>query len=433
MAGPDKNAAVFEAYTASKKLLADKKKAAKNAADAKAYGYQIKQYEAQIKLATKAEQDPQLQVTLLEQQIKTLTTGSDGKVLPTPWESSVISQYETLTRDLNTYKTQVHGYETQKATLNTNINVLKAKISVLTTVKPTTPPKSSTKTTKTTSTQPPPTPKPATAGHVYNLPMVKGAYFSPLGPQAMSTDGKHLDLGNYTDALNSWSTAGTGGRGAFQMDRVTNTAATLASAQKASKDPKHFDPNFYGFKFLYNPQTVSMTWGAVMGANPQFEAQGHDPAVPIAANLLQSTISFDIILNRIEDFNYLNSNGLIPHLLNPYPTNKTPDNSELKKVYEKGTMYDLDYLFKTMHGFDGFTNYTSSLMGQTNDPGWLPVRPVELHLGNKLRYRVRITDLSVKHSIFNERMIPMLSTVSFTCARYWDGPIGTPTKKAGTR
>jgi hypothetical protein len=252
--------------------------------------------------------------------------------------------------------------------------------------------------------------------------MVKSAYFRPTGPQGTSIDGKTVDIGKYTDALNSWSTAGSGGRGAFQMDRATNTAATLATATKAQKNNKHFDPNFYGFKFLYNPQTVNMTWGAVMGANPTFESLGLDAAIPIARNLLQSIISFDIILNRIEDFNVLTSSGLTAGVNNPYPTNKTPDNLELKKIYDKGTMYDLDYLFKTMHGFDGFTNYTSSLLGETNDPGWLPVRPVELHLGNKLRYRVRITDLSVKHSIFNERMVPILSTVSFTCARYWDGP-----------
>ena len=98
-------------------------------------------------------------------------------------------------------------------------------------------------------------------------------------------------------------------------------------------------------------------------------------------------------------------------------------NEELKQIYEKGTMYDLEYLFKTMHGMGGYTGYKSALMSTvTSDPGWLPVRPVELHLGNKLRYRVRISNLRVEHTVFNSRMVPILTTVTLTCARYWDGP-----------
>jgi hypothetical protein len=82
-----------------------------------------------------------------------------------------------------------------------------------------------------------------------------------------------------------------------------------------------------------------------------------------------------------------------------------------------------------MHALTGNVSYSSSLMGTTSDPGWLPVRPVELHLGNHLRYRVRIQSLSVNHTVFNPRMIPILSTVNFSCARYWDGPITTQAKK----
>ena len=104
---------------------------------------------------------------------------------------------------------------------------------------------------------------------------------------------------------------------------------------------------------------------------------------------------------------------------NPYP--KNVPNSELIQIFEKGTMYDIEYLFKTMHALTGNTGYKSLLMNSvTSDPGWLPVRPVELHLGNKLRYRVRIQNLTVNHSVFNPRMVPILSTVTFTCARYWD-------------
>ena len=115
--------------------------------------------------------------------------------------------------------------------------------------------------------------------------------------------------------------------------------------------------------------------------------------------------------------------GFIPTStqVNPYP--KNVPNSELIQIFEKGTMYDIEYLFKTMHALTGNIGYKSLLMnGVTSDPGWLPVRPVELHLGNKLRYKVRVQNLTVNHTVFNPRMIPILSTVTFTCARYWDSP-----------
>ena len=93
-------------------------------------------------------------------------------------------------------------------------------------------------------------------------------------------------------------------------------------------------------------------------------------------------------------------------------------------------MYDLEYFFRTVHGFQlANGEYSTTLNGLTTDPGWLPVTPVELHLGNGLRYRVRVADLQVRHSIFNNRMVPVLSVVSFTCARYWDGTLSYQQKK----
>ena len=431
------NSQLLDSYSKSKAALDAKKKAAQAKAETKAYQSQIKQYEADNQSALTGIKDPEFQVKQLQKELKDLTTDpSTGKLYPTPWNSTLVSQYEINVRDTKAYQKQIDGYRSRIARNNNNIEVLTAKINKLTNKKPVVPPKG-----------------PDKLKYKYNAPMVKSAYFYPTGPQYSSTDGKHVDIGTYQDALQAWSSVTEGGRGTFQMDRVINTAAAIASAKKASKDPTHFDPQMYGFKFLYNPQTVNMSWGAIMGANPVFEAMGQDPAVPIAANLLQSTLSFDIILNRIEDMNFVRKDGsfmssvpltqevediqfLVENTVNknlpsqgfsPYP--QDVDIADRKEIYNKGTMYDIEYLFRTMHGFDGFTNYTSGLMNKTNDPGWLPVRPVELHLGNKLRYRVRIVDLTVKHSIFNARMVPLLSTVSFTCARYWDGPTGTKAAK----
>lgn len=269
----------------------------------------------------------------------------------------------------------------------------------------------------------------------FNAPLVSPARFAPssslpkmisAGP-AISGDAatfwKTDESFVYTGAGNpleqaTWS---TGGKGTFQMDRLTNTVELKATAQKAAKAKNlPFEDKFYGFKFHYNPTTVNMTWSGVMGANPVFEAAGLDPAVPMDSSLLTGTVSFDIILNRIQDFALLNSDGTYKYGANPYGE-VTVDKEDLKMIVQKGTMYDMEYFFKTMFGYAFYTSFTSNLMGKTNDPGWLPVRPVELHLGNKLRYRVRVSGLEVVHKIFSENMVPLLSVVTITCMRYWDG------------
>ena len=304
----------------------------------------------------------------------------------------------------------------------------------------------------------PPKTTPGKGPFYYNMPMVKSAYFNPLAmPKAAeytyetiphpydsgswttktlskpAVDGlfHFVDQGAYNDAKNAWAMNSdgsiAGGKGTLQMDRETNTTQILAMAtQNAKKQKRKFDGNMYGFKFLYNPKEINMTWGAVANANPMYEAMGQDTFAPIAANMLSSQITFDIILNRIEDMSVLNPDGSYKGS-NPYPGWAHPKDiapqAERKKIVEMGTMYDMEYLFKAMHGYAGNSNFQSSLRGQTSDPGWLPVRPVELHLGNKLRYRVRVSSLSIRHAIFNSRMVPVLSTVSFTCNRYWDGII----------
>jgi hypothetical protein len=103
----------------------------------------------------------------------------------------------------------------------------------------------------------------------------------------------------------------------------------------------------------------------------------------------------------------------------PYP-NPTPDDTERKVIWKRGTMYDLEYLFRSMGG--PYADYKSGLNGTTADRGWLQPIPVELHLGTGLHYLVRVSSLDVKHIMFNERMVPILSTVNINCTRYYDSP-----------
>lgn len=228
----------------------------------------------------------------------------------------------------------------------------------------------------------------------------------------------------YNETSGKWNSQTWGGKGAIQMDRQTNTVELAANAkkeiEKANKENKtslKFDDKMYGFKFQYNPTTISMNWVGMTGANPVYEMTAANPAAPMSKDLITGTITFEIILNRISDLAQLRHDGEYV-TANPYAIDVPL--SERQKIVDKGTMYDLDYLFRAMHGYAQWTNYRSTLMGETSDPGWLPFRPVEVILGNKLMYRARISNLQVEHKIFTNRMVPILSVVSITCNRYWD-------------
>lgn len=282
---------------------------------------------------------------------------------------------------------------------------------------------------------------PPIPNYTYNLPPVKDTYFaegntSPTtdpnsglldrmaertgntattsvssgSPQYQSV-GKSLAPNLYSAGSSAWVNGA--GRGTIQMSRD--------QMQFASKSAKSLDRTAYGFRFMYNPSSVSMTWGIPeIGVNWEYIASGKDKSSAGALGLLKSTVSFSVLLNRVEDFKYIlgPGGGLKPNAKDPYSGGSIP--RERAEIYKKGTMYDMEYLFRVLTFPAG--RYDSSVGGfKTNDVGWINPQPVELHLGDGLRYKVRIESLSINHAMFNERMVPILSTVDITCTRYFDG------------
>ena len=259
----------------------------------------------------------------------------------------------------------------------------------------------------------------------YNAPMINTAYLtSGIGstendksPQQQTSSNSVSSSGNYSDASAAWRPGFETAKGTIQM----NASYATNLSRSSSNASKGIDQSLYGFKFLYNPKEVGMAWGLVEGVNWEVIQSGLDKLTPIGAGLTQTTISFSILLNRIGDMAYLNSNGLRRDVKNPYPTFRSRTgnpNDEYKEIYNKGTMYDMEYFFRTVNGFNSV--YTSSLNGKTADQGWLNGIPVELHLGAGLRYLVRISNIDINHTLFNERMVPTLSMLNLTCTRFYD-------------
>lgn len=269
--------------------------------------------------------------------------------------------------------------------------------------------------------------------YVYNAPMINWAYLNSNGPQqgtkifgsdgVMNSNSSTMlvrPIGAPSASDNGealWMNKAYSSKGVIQMN-VNFNSAVMSGLTTGSK----YDDQLYGFRFLYNPKEVAMTWGLAEGVNWEAVQTGLDKSTPISTGLLNSTISFSLLLNRMGDMQYLNEDGLIPEVKNPYPSfNRSKGktlNKELSEIYKRGTMYDLEYLFKTIMGIN--STYKSGLNGETADKGWLQGIPVDLHLGDGLRYQVRIGSLDVNHSIFNDRMVPILSTVNITCHRFYD-------------
>jgi hypothetical protein len=195
----------------------------------------------------------------------------------------------------------------------------------------------------------------------------------------------------------------------------------------------------YGFQFHYNPGSIEMSYTGVPPMDINYVATQDDPfnVIGVAgSNVTQSTITFDIILNRTMDHQYytvpLNENGdqggraTLTDPTTQIYSPRNPDAIDQVAIWQKGTMYDVEFLLRTIMGFA----YATELRGVTADVGWLSGRPVDLHLGQSLRYRCFISGFNLRHVIFNERMVPIFSTLSLSFNRLPD-VIGQGNKKKG--
>jgi len=261
---------------------------------------------------------------------------------------------------------------------------------------------------------------------LYNAPMIQHAYFNArsVAPslQTSLTDLKGTTPEKFQDALTSaFKLKGT--RGVIQM-----SSDTAAYYKKQSKDKKT-SLKAYGFRFHYNPTSISMNYGQMGGQSPELLMSGRDQYNPLLPLEGGSGLQFDLYLNRIEDMNYVQKDGTLKSA-NGKTFSSTDLYSEtvltddIKEIYNKGTMYDLEYLFKAVHGNWG--SYQSALRGWTSDIGWLNGVAVEFHLGNNMRYLCRINSVAVNHAIFNERMVPTLSTLHITASRFYDIKVSKP-------
>jgi hypothetical protein len=162
-----------------------------------------------------------------------------------------------------------------------------------------------------------------------------------------------------------------------------------------------------------------MTYSGTPAIDIALSASGNDPFNLLGQQGSQSTIDFDLVLNRVADFKYYDANGRIKTEYKNssiYSPRMPKDAAEEQEIYNKGTMYDVEFLLSAVIGFKSDT----SLRGTTADLGWLTGRPVKLSLGKSLKYVGAIDGFSVNHTMFDVRMVPIFSTVKLSFKRIPD-------------
>jgi hypothetical protein len=197
----------------------------------------------------------------------------------------------------------------------------------------------------------------------------------------------------------------------------------------------------YGFQFLWNPESISLSVNRNMEVTPTAadvytSVSGAFPG--------QESISFTVILDRTNDMACIRSlGGIYPNSAykqfadyynsgkHPLASNTPSMEEQIEELARIGTMHDIEYLLKAING-DGVSSKDQpggwkNLLGKkTADIGYLQPSLLAFEFGgdpldptnqSALSYVGWISSLSINHTAFTEGMVPIRSTVSvaFDC------------------
>lgn len=252
---------------------------------------------------------------------------------------------------------------------------------------------------------------------VTNVGLVTEAYLSPLKSFRTAFN---LSSNNRPTKVSSadqlWSNS-AGHKGLIQTFVPRSGLSSVSFDAFLPADVKSSVQQRWGFQFHYNPGSIDMTYAGIPDIDVGYVASGQDPFNIVGSQVSQATISFQLVLNRIFDMQYYTPEGRLradapPSVYSP----SRPSVKDQENIYNRGTMYDVEFLLSTILGFQAATQFRNN----TADLGWIGGHPVELYLGKSLKYLAMTQGASLRHIIFNERMVPTFSTLSLTFNRIPD-------------
>lgn len=252
----------------------------------------------------------------------------------------------------------------------------------------------------------------------YNIPSVREAYHASSTSflESFNDDGINSPA-QVKQAIDLWTNFAKSGNSKGMIQSLNYLPSDVVNQVMPSELGKGVNLKaVYGFQFLYNPNRIDMTFNSVTGIDVAAAIQDSQNFNLLGTSDAPSTVNFSILINRMLDMKYINSHGIRPEfkIENVYGTNFKVNNQDLANIYNKGTMYDVEFLLNTLTGF----TLPNAITGkQTPDFGFIGARPVELHLGPNLRYIVRIDNFSISHKAFNRRMVPIYTELELSCGR----------------
>ena len=256
----------------------------------------------------------------------------------------------------------------------------------------------------------------------YNVGSVKDAYFSSAKDYLKDTTYRGNSPTLVTRAAALFKNSGNS-KGMFVMTNPIQNRTGIAptgNAGEAAGWSKEAAWVKWGFQFLYNPATVNMTYAIGPQVDIGYLTSGQEGANYTGGDGSFSTISFDLIINRMPDMKFYGKDGLLTPEGKLQYGDHVPTAKDQIAIHTKGTMYDLEYLLRTASA--GTLIQDTWLRGRTADLGYVGAIPIELHLGKNLRYWGTIASLDVNHTIFNEQMVPVFTSVTVTFSRLVEPP-----------
>jgi hypothetical protein len=252
--------------------------------------------------------------------------------------------------------------------------------------------------------------------HSWSLPVRPSTLEPDVSKAAFSSTFHNLRRGRLwfwggADEINTYAEDGTvttlGAKAGASSDpnKATDASAKLVQAETN-----------YGFQFLWNPSSISSSVSRNMDITPNSSDRLKSV---VGAFPGQETVSFNIVIDRINDFACLkaadNPGALAQYYGTSYPGSESETaSSKISNLMKQGTMADLEYLFKAING--GSESWVTLLGKKTANIGFLMPTLLGLVLGpdlqNNLSYVGWLTGLTMQHEMFTENMIPLRTTVS---------------------
>ena len=237
-----------------------------------------------------------------------------------------------------------------------------------------------------------------------------------------------------------WNTSGdiTQINDAGEVVTATDTVTGKANIQGGSE--LNLEDRKYGFQFLWNPEAISVNVARNMDITP---SAADSLRVVTGVFPGQETVSLNLVINRTNDFACIKHvsasaspsfDSYTKYYNNTYPGQmKQSVPSEIEKLMEQGTLYDLEYLFRAVNGSgfvgpDGKPGVYTNLLGRvTANIGYLQPTLLGIELGptkDSLSYVGWISNLTMNHTKFTETMIPLETQLSISIECFSGSGIG---------